>query len=225
MGFYRGPNIVTDGLVFAVDAGSERSYPGTGTTTSNIINNASGTLTNGVAYISSNGGAFDFDGTDDFIAFPDDTNLNNQTLTMESWVKLDTLYKQAFIFEKGNVNTQYSNFQENNGLFIFRTMTLITQDLVLDLTAHVSAGEWFHVVCTYGSGVKYIYINGVALTAQTGLTGTIPTDTTGLFIGAYGPGTSYFMDGKIAVSRVYNKALTPAQVTQNFNAQKSRFGL
>ena len=60
---------------------------------------------------------------------------------------------------------------------------------------------------------------------QTGLTGTIPTATTGLFLGAYGPGSSYFIDGKIAVSRVYNKALTQAEVTQNYNAQKSRFGL
>ena len=224
MGAFGGPDIITDGLVFAVDAGSERSYPGSGTTTTNIINGASGTLTNGVTYQSINGGVFDFDGTDDYISFPDDTNLNNQALTMESWVKLDTtLYQQAFLFEKGNVNTQYSNFQENNGNFYFRTMTLSTQDLVLNLTNHVSAGDWFHIVCTYGSGVKRIYINGIAITTQTGLTGTIPTTTTGLFIGAYGPGSSYFIDGKIAVSRVYNKALTQAEVTQNFNAQKNRF--
>jgi len=225
MGFYRGPNIVTDGLVFAMDPGSERCYDGT-TAVNSLVGSNTGTLTNGVTYQSINGGVFDFDGTDDYISFPDDTNLNNQTLTMESWVKLDTtLYQQAFIFEKGNVNTQYSNFQENNGNFYFRTMTLSTQDLALNLTNHVSAGDWFHIVCTYGSGVKRIYINGIAITTQTGLTGTIPTATTGLFLGAYGPGSSYFIDGKIAVSRVYNKALTQAEVTQNFNAQKSRFGL
>ena len=225
MGFYRGPNIVTDGLVFAMDPGSERCYDGT-TAVNSLVGSNTGTLTNGVTYQSINGGVFDFDGTDDYIAFPDDTNLNNQTLTMESWVKLDTtLYQQAFIFEKGSVNTQYSNFQENNGNFYFRTMTLSIQDLSVNLTSHVSAGDWFHIVCTYGSGVKSIYINGVAITTQTGLTGTIPTNTTGLFLGAYGPGSSYFIDGKIAVSRVYNKALTQAEVTQNFNAQKSRFGL
>ena len=50
MGFYRGPNIVTDGLVFAVDAGSERSYPnpGSGTTVNSLIGSNTGTLTNGV---------------------------------------------------------------------------------------------------------------------------------------------------------------------------------
>ena len=225
MGFYRGPNIVTDGLVFAMDPGSERCYDGT-TAVNSLVGSNTGTLTNGVAYSSQNGGAFDFDGTDDYISFPDDTNLNNQALTMESWVKLDTtLYQQAFLFEKGNVNTQYSNFQENNGNFYFRTINLSTPDLGLNLTNYVSAGDWFHIVCTYGSGVKCIYINGIAITTQTGLTGTIPTTTTGLFLGAYGPGSSYFIDGKIAVSRVYNKALTQAEVTQNFNAQKSRFGL
>jgi hypothetical protein len=68
MGIYRGPNIVTDGLVFAVDAGSERSYPGTGTTVTDLVGLNNGTLTNGVTYQSANGGVFDFDGTDDYIA-------------------------------------------------------------------------------------------------------------------------------------------------------------
>ena len=122
MGAFGGPDIITDGLVFAVDAGSDRSYPGSGTTTTNIINGASGTLTNGVGYVSNNGGAFDFDGTDDFILFPDDTSLNLQTLTMESWSYLNTTIQQyGFLFEKGLVNTQYSNFFEGTN-FIFRTM-------------------------------------------------------------------------------------------------------
>ncbi len=114
-----------------MDPGSQRCYDGT-TAVNSLVGSNTGTLTNGVAYSSQNGGAFDFDGTDDYISFPDDTNLNNQALTMESWVKLDTtLYQQAFLFEKGNVNTQYSNFQENNGNFYFRTINLSTQDLAL----------------------------------------------------------------------------------------------
>ena len=226
MGIFRGPNIVTDGLVFALDPGSERCYPGTGTATYNIINNATGSLANGASYVSINGGAFDFDGTDDFISFPDDTNLNNQTLTMESWVQFDsTLFQDAFLFEKGQVNTQYSTFLTTGATLIFRTWSLSTVDLYLGMTTYTSAGLWTHITCTYGAGAKYIYVNGVLRATLTGLTGTIPTNTTGLFLGAYGPGNGYFMDGKIAVSRVYNKALTQAEVSQNFNAQKSRFGL
>ena len=220
MGFYRGPNIVTDGLLFAVDPGSARSYPGSGTTTTNIINGASGTLTNGVAYVSNNGGAFDFDGSDDYILFPDDTNLNLQTLTMESWSYLNSTGQYAFLFEKGLVNTQYSNFFEGS-YFVFRTMGGGGVDISV-VASNMPANAWNHIVCTYGSSTKKIYVNGVQVNSAT-YTGTIATNTGGPRIGAHSSG--YYLDGEIAVSRVYNKALTAAEVLQNFNAQKSRFGL
>ena len=222
MGFYRGPNIVTDGLKFAIDAGSGRSYPGSGTTTTNIINGASGTLTNGVGFVSNNGGAFDFDGTDDFILFPDDTNLNSQTITMESWSYLNTTIQQnSFLFEKGLVNTQYSNFFEGT-IFVFRTMGLSTTSFNI-ASSLFSANSWNHIVCTYASGTKRIYLNGVQVGSVTGLTGTISTNANGPRIGAHSSG--YYLDGEIAISRVYTKALTAAEILQNYNAQKSRFGL
>jgi len=226
MGVYTGPNIVTDGLVFALDAGSTRSYPGSGTTAYNLIGNTSGTLTNGVGYLSSNGGTFDFDGTNDYITFPDDTDLDIQTLTMESWSYLDsTVFQHAFLFEKGAVNTQYSNFFDSGGTFIFRIQGMSTTDLSFTISTYIAANSWNHIVCTYDSGTKRIYVDGVKIAEQTGLTGTIPVNTTGLFVGAYGPGVSYYLDGRIANSRVYNRAITAAEVLQNFNAQKSRFGL
>ena len=222
MGFFRGPNIVTDGLKFAIDAGSGRSYPGSGTTTTNIINGASGTLTNGVGFVSNNGGAFDFDGTDDFILFPDDTNLNSQTITMESWSYLNTTIQQnSFLFEKGLVNTQYSNFFEGT-IFVFRTMGLSTTSFNI-ASGLLSANSWNHIVCTYASGTKRIYLNGVQVGSVTGLTGTISTNANGPRIGAHSSG--YYLDGEIAISRVYTKALTAAEILQNYNAQKSRFGL
>ena len=223
MAYFTGPNIITDGLVFAVDAGSDRSYPGSGTTTTNIINSASGTLTNGVAYVTNNGGAFDFDGTDDFIVFPDDTNLDNQTLTMEGWVSMDsTLNQDGFFFEKGSVNTQYSTFMNATNI-IFRTQNLSTVDLAQSISSYTSVGAWFHYACTYDGGSKRIYINATQVASLSGLTGTIPVNTSGLYLGAYGPGIDYHLNGKIAVTRVYNKALTAAEVVQNYNAQKSRF--
>ena len=190
-----------------------------------IINNASGTLTNGVSYTTSNGGAFGFDGVDDFILFPDDTNLNLQTLTMESWCypndNNNVVNQNGFLFEKGLVNTQYANFFEGT-TFVFRTMGLSGSSLSIT-SSLFSANSWNHIACTYVSGTKRIYLNGIQVGLATGLTGTIPTNTNGPRIGAHSSG--YYLDGKIAVSRVYNKALTQAEVTQNFNAQKSRFGL
>ena len=84
MGFYRGPNIVTDGLIYAIDAGSERSYPGTGTTATSLVGSDTGTLTNGVGFSSNNGGYWEFDGADDYIINTDTYNLSN--FTAEVWV-------------------------------------------------------------------------------------------------------------------------------------------
>jgi hypothetical protein len=219
--YYGGP-IVTDGLVFAIDAGNLVSYPKSGTSTYNLTGSgATGALTNGTSFTPLDGGAFVFDGTNDYIVFPNDTNLDNQALTMESWCYLNTTTTQdAFLFEKGQVNTQYSNFCDNAGNFYFRTMGLSNQDLTFTTSTYISPNTWNHVVCTYGAGTKTIYVNGTQVAQQTGLTGTISTNTTGLFLGAYGPGTGYFLNGKIAESRVYNRALTAAEVLQNYNATK-----
>lgn len=221
---YFGAPIVTDGLVFAVDANNIVSYPKSGTSTYNLTGSGvTGTLTNGTSFNISNGGSFMFDGTNDYISFPNDTNLDSQAITMESWSKINVQFQNAFLFEKGQVNSQYSNFYNGDGTFYFRTMGLSNQDLTFYYPSYISPNTWNHIVCTYGAGIKTIYVNGIQVSQQTGLTGTIPTDTTGLFIGAYGPGSSYFLNGKIANSRVYNRALTAAEVLQNYQAEQYRF--
>ncbi len=102
MGFYRGPNIVTDGLVFAVDAGSTRSYPGSGTTTTSLVGSATGTLNNGVGFTSSFGGGFTFDGTDDNISISSSI-LNVDAFTVEAVVNItSTGNNNKTIFSAGN---------------------------------------------------------------------------------------------------------------------------
>ena len=221
--YYQG-NIVTSGLVFAVDAGNLISYPATGTSTTNLTGSrAIGTLTNGTSFTSDGEGAFVFDGTNDYISFPNDTSLDSQAITMESWSNVNSIFQDGFLFEKGAVNTQYSNFYNSDGTFYFRTMGLSTQDLTFYIPSYIAVNTWNHIVCTYSSGTKAIYVNGVQVAGQTGLTGTISTNSSGLYVGAYGVGSGYFINGEIAVSRVYNKALTAQEVNQNFSAQSSRF--
>ena len=88
MGTFTGPDIITDGLLFAYDAGSERCYPGSGTSTTNIESPTSpGTLENGVVFDSANGGYWEFDGVDSHIevtTFP--TQVFNGSCTMECWI-------------------------------------------------------------------------------------------------------------------------------------------
>jgi hypothetical protein len=225
--YYQG-NIITEGLAFALDAGNLVSYPGSGTSALNLrdtrIPNA-GTLTNGTTFNSGNSGNFVFDGTNDDIVFPDNSELDSQEITMESWVNVNSVFQNGFLFEKGSVNTQYSNFFNSDGTFYFRTMGLSAQDLTFYAPSYITVNTWNHIVCVYGGGDKFIYVNGRQVAAQSGLTGTISTNANGLYIGAYGVGSGYFLNGEIAVSRVYNIAFKPEMVIQNYNEGKSRFGL
>ena len=67
---YVGPDIVDDGLLIAIDAGSARSYSGSGTSVSNIIDDSTYTLQNSLGKVSDKGGTWDYDGVDDYISGP-----------------------------------------------------------------------------------------------------------------------------------------------------------
>ena len=145
---------------------------------------------------------------------------------MECWCYPITVNQYGFLFEKGVVNSQYSMFFNGDGIFYFRTMGISPQDLTFSSATYITENAWNHIVCTYGSGTKTVYINGVQRYQQTGLTGTIPTGNINQYIGKYGDAViNYPFNGRIGESRVYNIALSAAQVLQNYNATKGRFGL
>lgn len=171
-------------------------------------------------------GTFSFNGSSSWIESPTSSVFDSQTITMESWNKPTTTSQSGFLFEKGVVNTQYSNFYNSDGTFYFRTMGLSPQDLTFTASTYITAGQWNHIVCTVGGGVKTVYINGIQRYQQTGVTGLMPTGQANQYIGKYGSGgNNYPFNGSIAISRVYNRTLSAAEVQQNFNALRGRFGL
>jgi len=173
----------------------------------------------------SSDGTFSFNGSSSWLEMPTSSIFDTQALTMECWCYPSTTNQRGFLFEKGQVNTQYSNFFEDVN-FVFRTMGLSTQDLTFASGSYITANRWNHIVCTYGSGTKIVYVNGVAIAQQTGLTGSIPTGQTNQYVGKYGSASNqYPFSGSIAVSKVYNRALTAAEVLQNFNAIRGRYGI
>ena len=216
-------SIVTNGLVLCVDAGNPRSYSGSGTQWNDATSSGFNfTLTNGPVYSSSNLGSFTFDGVNDFASASDNTALNTQTPTVEVWVKTNATTQNGFWFEKGSVNTQYALFQEG-GSITWRLTTNVGS-LTATTASFMSTSNWAQVVGTYTSGDRRIYVNGVQV-ASDALAYTIPTNSSGMFIGAYGTGTGYFYNGALSICRVYNRVLSAAEVLQNFNAARGRYGV
>ena len=227
VGVFAGPDVSESGLVLSLDAGNLKSYPGSGTTWTDLSGiTSSGELVNSPVYNSSNLGFFQFV-TDDFARIANNTALDTQTPTVEVWVKTNATNQNGFWFEKGTVNTQYSLFQEGTTIrwrmFIGGAIT----QLSTTTATYMDTSNWYQVVGTYTSGTRRLYINGVQVNSDT-QSGTIATNSGGMSIGVYGGfsgGRGYYYNGNLAACRIYNRALTAAEVSQNFNALRGRFSI
>lgn len=224
MALGHNPSIVTSGLVLCVDAGNPRSYAGTGTAWNDALTSGYNfTLTNSPAYSSNNLGFFTFDGVNDYATASNNTALDTQTPSVEVWVKTNATSQNGFWFEKGTVNTQYSLFQEGSVIQWRQRIGSIT-NLSTTTATYMNTTSWFQIVGTYTSGSRILYINGVQVNSDS-QTGTIATDTGGQWIGIYGGAGGYPYNGSLSICRVYNRVLTAAEVLQNFNAQRGRYGI
>ena len=234
MGFYRGPNIVTDGLVYAMDAGSGRSYDGT-TSLNDLVGSNTGTLTNGVTYQSINGGVFDFDGVDDYITVGGISAITSNLITVCTWVKRDADGWNGALFGFGTAasSTQDIYFWGGDGSRQFGYNTWNGDSWGFTgstATGEIMDGEWHYLTAVLNRSTitsSLIYVDGVSkqLSQVRGTTQT-RTPSTNFGIGLNGWNTgSQLLNGNLANTFIYNKQLTQAEITQNYNAQKSRFGL
>ena len=169
-----------------------------------------------------------FDNTNDRITMPNSSVFNHTSeLSIEAWVKFDG-NNSDFIFEKGNVNTQYSLFSHGTDI-VFRTyhasdsghQTLAPSKT----TAGITNGQWHHIVGSWDGSTKRIYVDGVDK-ASVSKSGALTTTSNGAAIGSFG-GTSsgYYFGGDIAIVKIYDKGLSAAEVKQNYNSQKNRFDI
>ena len=221
-------SIVTSGLVLNLDAGNAASYPGTGTTWTDLSGNGNNaTLVNGTSYSSANGGTMVFDGINDYASISDSTYLdlpNNNT--MEFWVNSNQLNNNDIISHRWNgygaaYNPTYASGYVAGKLSIYYN---IGGFLAVSTTTTPIIGQWYHLVGTYDGSVMKIYLNGILENTRS-VSGNIEQNEAGLSIGSYdGLPTEYAGNGKISIVRYYHKALSATEVLQNFDATKSRYG-
>ena len=222
---YAFGKIVTNGLVLALDAADKNSYPGSGTTWSDMsgIGNTN-TLTNGPTFSSTNGGSIVFDGANDYINVTCVSNtIRAYNSSTEFIIKLP-LYSggQRCILSYRSANTMYIG-KNSGGIFVFYN----TLNVAAYTVGSIVDGAIAHcvVTCDASNNLLSTYINGTLAgsVTRTGWTTTYNT-TLGLGYDLSG-GTEEYMVGNMYVFRHYNKVLSSAEVLQNYNAQKSRFNL
>lgn len=220
MSFKFSPQIVTNGLVFALDAANYNSYPENGTTWYDISGNSNnGTFSGDPTFTTDNGGAIVFDGTGDRIDVGNPTILQLDAFTISVW-----FYFEAF----GGLVSKRDGFPNNMAysLFIFQTTNLPTLDIgTTRVTANtaLTTNNWYNLTATYDNTTANIYLNSSLDKTQAATNSMV--DGGNLFIAQLGGNTTYTFTGRIPIVNIYNRALPSEEVVQNYNAHKSRFNL
>jgi len=226
-------SIVTDGLVMYLDAANPRSYPGTGTAWNDMAGKNNGVLTNGPTFSPAYSGGLVFDGIDDY-AEMNNKNYNRSAITVESFFKFNNYYASGY--KVGIIGTWQTGAGNNNEFLLVSGITSASPGLPnfgIQIntikygstgTTVMQPGIWYHLAGTYdGSNVK-VYVNGNVEGNQTPAIGIIDTIITQpLLLAAFGSSKNYNSDITISIARIYNRALSPSEVLQNFNATRSRY--
>lgn len=223
MGLGHGPNIVKDGLIFYIDAANPRSYSGSGTNCYNLKKiSQTGNLENGVTY-EGNPGRFNFgvSGVDDYIDFGNipECNFGSGNMSVSTWVNTDTIASGnpdvIGIGTNGGTRIRIQRRANKAGAYLdSTTASSLTGGTTL------TVGRWYNICLTKSGTTFTLYLDTISDGTQT-ITGNF-TDTA-VIMGAYFGGGSNYFEGLIGPTQIYNKALSPQEIKQNYNALKSRF--
>jgi len=218
-----GQKIITDGLVLHLDAAQLRSYPGSGTTWTDLSGNGNnGTLTNGPTFSTANGGSILFDGTNDFVDFTTDSNLlPTDGLTVEVWFK--TGIKDRFLLAKSS--TAATNGYNLAGMSTDK-IQLIVNSVTVNSVTNITTNNWTNCAATWIPSTSMIlYLNGSQNAINTTSIPSSIINPNSVIEICRRDGIRDFWNGNVGVVRIYNRALSATEVLQNYNATKSRFGL
>lgn len=178
-----------------------------------------------------NDGTFKFNGTSDYMNAGSIPELNGSSIiSFDAWVKVDNLATtdRKIVCYKRDANTD-ANFQlrrgyNTDGLY-YQWHNSAWQTFSID-NFFSNTTDWHHVTIVhnpFASTQVVCYKNGEQFTTYTGNSTTIDWQAATLFIG-YRTAAEYF-DGNISNIKIYNKELTAAEVKQNFNATRGRYGI
>jgi hypothetical protein len=218
--------IIRSNLILNLDASQPGSYPGYGTTWKDQSGNGNnGTLVNGPRFNSANSGFIVFDGNNDYVNLRRPSSLtslytSNNKITLGVWIRINQNSGQDIVFDSGTSENIQIDIVGNALSFFIKT----SGGAVRTSRTSLALNTWHYCTGTYDGSVIILYRNG-RLVSQAVLTGNITPDTSSFTIGNWISNPVYGLSGNIAAFQIYNRALTPPEVFQNFNALRSRFGV
>lgn len=230
MALIYNPSIITSGLVFYLDAGNTKSYPGSGSTWTDLsLTNNNATLTNTPTYSSTDGGYLSFaSASSQYGTASNPGSLTNWTI--EAFVRFTSSYGAKVSMVIGNqfngsnlnftigTNNAPTNYNIAVGFFngAWRSTTGVNYAL----------NTWFHIAGSYDGSTIRQYTNGVQVDSLS-YTGTSSSGGEIRINRRWDDVVSSgnLFDSNIASVKIYNRSLSAAEIQQNFNALRGRFGI
>jgi len=223
-----GPDINENGLVLFLDAANRLSYPGSGTAWSDLSGNSNtGTLTNGPTFSAGNMGSILFDGTNDYVDMGSSTYCNLINISVSVWIKVtsasgyflgrynNTTVSNGFIMYYDVSSTKFGVGGRESSATYLNSATINTYPL----------NNWYNFTWTKSANVWSLYVNGSLDVSSSVGNGTTSFSNNTMWLGANNEGYGqYYSGGNLSNVQIYNRVLTAAEVLQNYNATKSRFG-
>jgi hypothetical protein len=220
-------NLTTSGLVLYYDPSSVSSYPGSGTTITDLSGNGRhGTMSN-ITYTSP---YFTYNGSSSQISVADNALLEPESgdWTMEVWVNQSVSGNDVVLgkFPAGGATVSYSIRTTNTSYYA----QVASNSGFQNSTTHVGTiGTWYQIVYVFtnvAANTFQTFVNGASIGSVGHSLTSLLNTTTNLYIGSYNNGEfPQWFDGKIGITRLYNRALTSAEVLNNYNVDKSKYGL
>lgn len=235
MGLKHHPRVVTDGLVYYLDAANTRCYSGSGNTANGLIGGIGGTLVNGVGFGTTNSGYFTFDGTNDYIEVSDSNLLafGTNPFTIDFWLYSTYIYPGSGTIYR-TILSNYLDYEGvyatffylglfNNGSTLINFVSFLNSssgNLMGSLGANINANEWTNVNFTRNGNNLICYKNGVSVSTVDSTNNFSGTRNARIGGGVVSVNT---FQGSLPSFKIYNRALTAEEVLQNYNATKKRY--
>jgi hypothetical protein len=224
MGLSHSPQISLNGLVLCLDAGNSKSYPGSGTVWTDLSGNGNtGTLTNGPTYSSANGGSLSFDGTNDYIQTPITGTFSQ--ITFDFWgffddPTLNMLSREESVFGDWTSNRVHfgTRWTGSSAGMHFNVNGIWQTTPPTNLRY---GWNRYSLIYDTVSNQKLIYLNGILSSSNV----TNGSMVLGDFRVGVATNLNRYYRGNISNFTIYNRALTASEITQNYNALRSRYGL
>lgn len=224
------PSIVTNGLVFAADAGDPSSYVSGSLVWNDLtIGGNNGILTNGATYNSSNFGSMQFDGVNDFVDFTAAAALKpTGAMTISYWFK----GKSATVSTSGvgtmgtSGNRGYLLGVNNSNEFIMYISSNSTTLIGVPYIQTIDTNLWYHIAGVYTPSTSLeLYINGSLVATNTTSIPATQYQGNNITLKVGNRGDAAYFTGLISSVQFYNRNLTAAEIDKNYRAQKGKYGL